>query len=132
MINDLISDSKKESIKSDNEKISDFKSCNNKEAIDNYENKIEKKCLNFYELIKCQDIFEGNRINNNEVKILIEEEKEISEKIKKFSKEKNINEENGVITLLVLYYIYSKKSEKVNELKFIINKAKLYIKKILI
>ena len=132
MINDLISDSKKESIKSDNEKISDFKSCNNKEAIDNYENKIEKKCLNFYEFIKSQDIFEGNWVNNNEVKILIEKEKEIYVKIKKFSKEKNINEENGVITLLVLYYIYSKKTEKVNELKFIINKAKLYIKKILI
>ena len=127
---DLISDSKKESIESDIFEISPLKSCNNKDEKDNYEKKIEKKSLNFYELIKSQDIFEGNWINNNEVKILIEEEKEIYEKIKQFSKEKNIDEENGIITLLVLYYIYSKKSEKLNELKFIINKAKLYIKKI--
>ena len=39
MINDLISDSKKENIKSDNDEILDFKSCNNKDAIDNYEKK---------------------------------------------------------------------------------------------
>ena len=126
----LIKDSKKESIKSYNNEISDFKICNNKDAIDNYEKKKKKKSLNFNELIKSQDIFEGNWINNNEVKILIEEEKEIYEKIKKFSKEKNIDKENGIITLLVLYYIINKKSEKVKELKFIINKAKLYIKKI--
>ena len=31
----------------------------------------------------------------------------------------------------MLYYIYNKKSDKVNELKFIINKAKKYLKKIL-
>ena len=92
--------------------------------------KIEKKHFNFNELILSQDIFEGNWTNNSEVKILIEEEKQIYEKIKKFSNEKNINEENGIITLLVLYYIYNKQSEKLNELKFIINKAKIYIKKI--
>ena len=141
-INDLISDSQKESKndlinedqdennKNYNDEKLDFEICNNIDEKENYEKKIEKKSLNFYELIKSQDIFEGNWINNNEVKILIEEEKEIYEKIKKFSKEKNIDEENGIITLLVLYYIFSKKSEKVNELKFIINKAKLYIKKI--
>ena len=128
--NNLISDSKNESIESDNVEKSYFKSCDKKEEINNYEKKIEKKSLDFYELIKSQDIFEGNWINNNEVEILKEEEKEIYEKIKKCSKEKNIDEENGIITLLVLYYIFSKKSEKVDELKFIINKAKLYIKKI--
>ena len=130
MIVDFIIDSKKEIARSDNVKILDFINCNNKDLKDNNEKKIEKKSLIFYELIKSQDIFEGNRINNNEVKILIEEEKEIYEKIKKFSKEKNIDEENRIITILVLYYIFSKKSEKINELKFIINKAKLCIKKI--
>ena len=35
-----------------------------------------------------------------------------------------------MITILVLYYIYNKKISKVEELKFVINKAKVYVKKI--
>ena len=98
---------------------------NNKDSINGYDN------INFNELILSQDIFEGNwSINENETKKLIEKEKEIFEKIKKFSEEKNIKDENGIITLLILYYIYNKEPEKVEELKFVINKAKLYIKKI--
>jgi hypothetical protein len=97
---------------------------NNKDSINGYDN------INFNELILSQDIFEGNwSINENETKKLIEKEKEIFEKIKKFSEEKNIKDENGIITLLILYYIYNKEPEKVEELKFVINKAKLYIKK---
>ncbi len=42
--------------------------------------KQKKKNFNFYELIKSQDIFEGNWINNNGVKILIEEEKKSMKK----------------------------------------------------
>ena len=90
------------------------------------------KILNFDELILSQDIFDGNWENNENVQILIEEEKNIYEKIKKISEEKGIKEENGFITLLVLYYIYNKKSSKVDELKFVINKAKNYIKKYII
>ena len=88
------------------------------------------KTLNFDELILSQDIFDGNWENNENIQILIEEEKNIYEKIKKISEEKGIKEVNGFITLLVLYYIYNKNSSKVDELKFIINKAKNYIKKI--
>ena len=90
----------------------------------------EKKQLNFDELILTQDIFEGNWDNNDEIKILIEQENDIYEKIKKISEDKGIKEENGYITILVLYYIFTKKSSKVEELKFVINKAKAYIKKI--
>ena len=98
-------------------------------------NKIEvskdaKELINFDELILTQDIFEGNSDNNNETKLLIQEEKDIYEKIKKISEDKGIKEENGYITILVLYYIYTKKPLKVDELKFVINKAKAYIKKI--
>ena len=49
--------------------------------------------------------------------------------LKKFSENKGINNENGIITLFILYYIYKKKTEKIEELKFVINKAKNYIKK---
>ena len=94
------------------------------------EQKTEKNKLNFDELILSQDFIEGNWSLNYHVKILIEEEKIIYEKINLISAKYNINEENGKITLLVLYYIYNKKSEKIIELQFIINKAKAYIKKI--
>ena len=94
------------------------------------ENDESKKLLNFDELILSQDIFDGNWQNNEEVKLLIEEENEVYEKIKKISEEKGIKEENAFITLLVLYYIFKKNSSKVDELKFVINKAKGFIKKI--
>ena len=97
------------------------------------ENKVSKDAkeqINFDELILTQDIFEGNSDNNNETKLLIQEEKDIYEKIKKISEDKGIKEENGYITILVLYYIYTKKSLKVEELKFVIKKAKAFIKKI--
>ena len=97
--------------------------------LESYEKNTKKvKILNFDELILSQDIFDGNWENNENVQILIEEEKSIYEKIKKISEEKGIKEENGFITLLVLYYIYNKNSSKVDELKFVINKAKDYIK----
>ena len=62
--------------------------------------------------------------------VLIEKEKILYEKVKVFSEKKGIKEENGILTLFILYYIFEKKNEKVEELKFVINKAKNYIKKI--
>ena len=92
-------------------------------------NRSIKKTLNFDEIILGQDIIEGNWKKDNENKILIEEEKDLYEKIKKYSENKGIKNEDGIITLFVLYYIYKKKTEKIEELKFVINKAKNYIKK---
>ena len=89
-----------------------------------------KKKLNFDDVILSQDIIEGNWKRDNQIEILIEEEKEIFEKIQKYSENKGIKDENGIITLFILYYIIKKKSEKVEELKFVIDKAKNYIKKI--
>ena len=96
----------------------------------NKEVKIEKLEINFDELILSQDVIEGNWENNSQVQILIINEKEIFEKIKKIAEDKGIKEENGIITLFVLYYIYNKKKEKLAELKFVINKAKKYLKKL--
>ena len=93
-------------------------------------NDIKKDVLNFDELILNQDILEGNWEKDEQSEILMEQEKDIYEKIKKYSEDKNINDENVNITLLVLFYIYNKKNDKVNELKFIIDKAKKYVKKI--
>ena len=112
-----------------NSTISNNENNNNIPQIEK-EQKIEKNKLNFDELILSQDFIEGNWGINNQVKILIEEENIIYEKINQISDKYNINEENRKITLLVLYYIYNKKSEKLSELQFIINKAKTYIKKI--
>ena len=96
-----------------------------KEAYNRNTNKI-----NFEEIILSQDIFEGNWIQNQEINKLIEEEKDMFDKIKKISEGKNVNEENGIITLLVIYYIFDKNKDKIDELKFIINKARSYIEKV--
>ena len=94
------------------------------------ETKKEIKVYNFDELILGQDIIEGNWTNDSQVEMLIAQENDMFEKIKKLAESKSIKEENGIITLFVLYYIYTKKGEKVGELKFVIKKAKTFIKKI--
>ena len=86
--------------------------------------------VNFDEIILGQDIIEGNWEKDKNIELLIKEENIIYEKIKNFSENKGIKDENGIITLFILYYIYEKKKEKVEELKFVINKAKNFIKKI--
>ena len=73
---------------------------------------------------------EGNWTKNTQSEKLIEQEKDIYEKIKKYSEDKGIKDENGIITLFALYYIHNKKKDKINELKFVINKAKVYVKAI--
>ena len=88
------------------------------------------KILNFDDIILGQDFINGNWKKDEQTKILIEEEKDLFERIKKYSEDKGINDENGLITLLILLYIFKKKNEKMEELKFVINKAKNYIKKI--
>ena len=51
------------------------------------------------------------------------------EQIKKLCEDKGIKEESGIITLFALYYIYNKKCDKLGELKFIVKKAKNYLRK---
>ena len=89
-----------------------------------------KQEFKFDDFILSQDVIEGNWTKDTQSEILIEQEKDIYEKIKKYSEDKGIKEENGIITLFALYYIHCKKSDKVTELKFVINKAKNYVKKI--
>ena len=126
--NSLNDDCLNNSVNSNNYNICNELTNNNKNIKTCLE--IEKTKINFDAIIQSQNIIEGNWENNNEVKNLIEEENIIYEKINKISDKYNITEEEGKITLFVLYYIYTKKQEKINELKFIINKAKAYIKKI--
>ena len=87
------------------------------------------KVDDFDELIIAQDIIEGNWTNDSQAQQLIKKEKDIYEKIKKIAESKGIKEENGIITIFILYYIYNKKSEKLTELKFVIKKAKNYLNK---
>ena len=94
------------------------------------EEKEEPKVFSFDEMILGQDIIDGNWEKDSQIDLLIKQENDLFEKIKKLAENKGIKEENGIITLFVLYYIYNKKQEKVGELKFIINKAKEYVKKI--
>ena len=104
-------------------------SCDNLSKSNDCEKNDEKVIINFDEIILSQDIIEGNWKSDNQSKILIEEEKDLYEKVKKLSESKGISNDEAIITLFILYYIFNKKSEKVEELKFVINKAKNYIKK---
>ena len=70
---------------------------------------INKEEENFDEFILDQDVLEGNWEKNAQSEILIEQEKDIYEKIKKYSEDKGIKDENGIITLFDLYYIHNKK-----------------------
>ena len=110
----------------------DLNDCgNDKYKYNNYnESKKEIKVCDFDELILGQDIIEGNWTNDSQVEMLIAQENDMFEKIKKLAESKSIKEENGIITLFVLYYIYTKKGENVGELKFVIKKAKTFIRKI--
>ena len=101
-----------------------------KESNEKKDEPLVKKEFNFDEFILSQDVLEGNWIKNEQSEMLIKQEKDIYEKIKKYSEDIGIKEENGIITLFALYYIYNKKKDKINELKFIIDKAKDYIKQI--
>ena len=92
--------------------------------------KSEEKKINFDEIILSQDILEGNWKKDSQIELLIKKENYLYEKINKYSENKGLKEENGIITLFILYYIFDKKKEKVDELKFVIDKAKNYIKKI--
>ena len=84
----------------------------------------------FDDFIIRQDIIEGNWTKDSLSEELINLEKDMYEKIKKFSEDKGIKDENGIMTLFALYYIHNKKKDKLNELKFVINKAKNYVKKV--
>ena len=108
----------------------DYKSAFKEEKYEAKNEIVIKKEFKFDEFILSQDVIEGNWTKDSQSEILIEQEKDIYEKINKYSIDKGIKEENGIITLFALYYIYTKKKDKINELKFVINKAKDYVKKI--
>ena len=84
--------------------------------------------MNFEEVILSQDIFDGFWEKNNETELLINENIDVYNKIVKFSEEKNVSDEKGSITILVLYYIFTKEPSKVEELKLIIKKAEKFLK----
>ncbi len=90
--------------------------------------KVEVKKMNFEEVILSQDIFDGFWEKNNETELLINENIDVYNKIVKFSEEKNVSDEKGSITILVLYYIFTKEPSKVEELKLIIKKAEKFLK----
>ena len=108
----------------------DYKAAFQEEKYEAKNEIVIKKEFKFDEFILNQDVIEGNWTKDSQSEILIEQENDIYEKINKYSIDKGIKEENGIITLFALYYIYTKKKDKINELKFVINMAKDYVNKI--
>ena len=85
--------------------------------------------FDFDEFILGQDIIDGNWTKNSQSEALIDLEKDIFDKIKQLAENKGVKDENGIITLFILYFIHTKKKEKIDELKIVITKAKNYLKK---
>ena len=79
------------------------------------------------ELVLTQDIFDGCWGLNPRTKALIEKEKEIYEKIEKLMKEKNIEKEEIIITLFVVYYLNNDTSINKIEYSLIIKKGIKYL-----
>ena len=89
--------------------------------------KLEKVDFSPKELILTQDIFDGCWGLNPQTKSLIEKQKELYEKIEKIMKEKNIEKEEIIITLLVLYYLNNDTSINKIEYSLIIKKGIKYL-----
>ena len=84
----------------------------------------------FVELMGTQDIIEGSWTENKETKQIIarQDMKIIFEKIKTNIKETTKEKRNQlIITILILYYIFKKVPERINEVKLIIHKAMKYL-----
>ena len=79
------------------------------------------------ELVLTQDIFDGCWGLNPQTKALIEKEKELYEKIEKLMKEKNIEKEEIIITLFVLYYLNNDTSINKIEYSLIVKKGIKYL-----
>ena len=92
-------------------------------------NKIEKVEFSNKELIITQDIFDGYWNLNPQTNILIEKNKTVYEKIEKIMKEKNLDQEEIKLTLLVLYYLNTDTSINKVEYSLIIQKANDFLKK---
>ena len=82
------------------------------------------------QLIMSQDVIEGfwneNEFTKDLIKYISEDKyKKINDRIKKMNK---VNQEMKIkYTVLVIYYLNTNYSNKINEYKFIINKAEKYL-----
>ena len=90
----------------------------------------EIEIFDFKKMILTQNVISGNWTLNTQTKFLIEKEKIIFNKIEKIIKRKNLgkNEQDIIITVLVLYFLL--KNKDINRLEYtvIINKGLEYLK----
>ena len=91
------------------------------------DDKLENVVFSPKELVLTQDIFDGYWGLNPQTKSLIKKEKELYEKIEKLMKEKNIEKEEIIITLFVIYYLNNDTSINKIEYSLIIKKGVKYL-----
>ena len=91
------------------------------------DDKLENVIFSPKELVLTQDIFDGFWGLNPQTKSLIKKEKELYEKIEKLMKEKNIEKEEIIITLFVIYYLNNDTSLNKIEYSLIIKKGIKYL-----
>ena len=81
-------------------------------------------------MILTQNIIDGNWTLNTQTKFLIEKEKIVFNKIEKIIKQKKLgkNEQDIIITILVLHFLLNNKDINRLEYTIIINKGLEYLK----
>ena len=100
------------------------------EKFEKNEKKQKDSGIDVNQLIMNQDVIEGfwneNKFTKDLIKYISEDKyKKINDRIKKKNK---VNQEMKIkYTVLVIYYLNTNYSDKINEYKFIINKAKKYL-----
>ena len=90
----------------------------------------ESQIFDFKKMVLTQNIINGNWTLNAQTKFLIEKEKIIFNKIEKIINQKNLgkNEQDIIITLLVLHFLLKNKDINRVEYTLIINKGLEYLK----
>ena len=124
---------------SESEKIEEI-SCNKKkkksrrnEDIEEFEDGVKKRkeidIFDLKKIILTQNIIDGNWTLNTQTKFLIEKEKIVFNKIEKIIKQKKLgkNEQDIIITILVLHFLLNNKDINRLEYTIIINKGLEYL-----
>ena len=105
------------------------KNISEKKEMENGKEKEKVVEFSIKELALTQDIFDGYWNLNPQTKLLIEKEKIKYELIEKLMKEKKLDKEEIIVTLLVLYYL--SKNDSINKMEFslIMKKGINYLEK---
>ena len=111
------------------EKCDIDKNCDSGEKLEN-NNNVDKNNINdIKEITLTQDSYYGFWELNSKTQVIINEYKNIYDKIKKYVNSKNCNDEKVIITFVMIYFLKNEKTINQSEYILIINKGIKYLRK---